>query len=73
MRKSRSLQNLLVKIYQDPKYKGKHVIIMDNKVFATKTGKAKSIILDKLLKKYPDKTPTITYIPKVDTLILINL
>lgn len=73
MDKNITSQNLLAKIYQDPKYKGKHIIIINDKVYATKTGKAKSVLLDKLLKKYPDKTPTITFIPKVDTLILINL
>jgi hypothetical protein len=73
MKKNVSSQNLFVKIYRSPKYKGKHVIIMGDKVYATRTGKAKSLLLDKLLKKYPDKTPTITYIPKVDTLILVNL
>lgn len=72
MKKKTSSQNLLVKIYQEPKYKGKHIIVIDNKIYATRTGKAKSVLLDKLLRKYPDKTPTITYIPKVDTLILIN-
>jgi len=73
LKKNTTLQNLLVKIYQNPKYKGKHVIIINDKIYATRTGKAKSILLEKLLKKYPDKTPTITYIPKVDTLILLKL
>lgn len=66
-------QNLLAKIYQDPKYKGKHVIVINDRIYATRTGKAKSLLLEKLLKQYPDKTPIIAYIPKVDTLILINL
>ena len=73
MRKNTGSQNLLVKVYQDAKYKGKHVVIIDDQIFATRTGKAKSALLEKLLKKYPDKTPTITYIPKGDTLILIKL
>lgn len=61
------------KIYRNPKYSGKHIIIMDDKVYATKTGQAKSDLLKKLLKKHPKKTPTITYIPKEDTLILFYL
>lgn len=71
MRKKINMQNMLVKVYQNPKYRGKHIIIIDDKVYATKTGKAKSALLDVLLKKYPDQTPTITYIPKADNLILI--
>lgn len=66
-----SSQNLLFKIYQNPKYKGKHIIIMGNKIYATKTGKAKTQLLNELLIKYPDEIPTITYIPKVESLILV--
>lgn len=73
MKNKSSSQNLLVQVYSDPQYKGKHVIIIANKIFATKTGKAKSELLEKLLQKYPKYTPTITYIPKVDNLILIFL
>jgi hypothetical protein len=73
MKNKTTTKNLLIKIYQNPKYKGKHIITIGEKIYATKTGKAKSALLDKLLKKYPKQTPTITYIPKVDSLILIKL
>jgi hypothetical protein len=64
-------KNLILRIYQNPHYRGKHIIILGGKVYATRTGKAKTQLLNKLLKKYPDYTPTITYIPKVDSLILL--
>jgi len=73
MKNKTSTQSLLIKLYQNPQYKGKHIIIIGGRVYATKTGKAKSELLDKLLKKFPKETPTITYIPKVDTLILLIL
>lgn len=73
MKKNITTQNLLVEIYQNPRYKGKHIIIMGGKVYATKTGKAKTKLLHELLNKHPKDTPTITYIPKVDSLILILL
>jgi len=63
-------ENLISKIYKDPKYKGKHIIIIGGKIYATKTGRAKTEILEKLLKKYPKEIPTITYIPTEDSLIL---
>lgn len=72
MKKDTTTQNLLVEIYQKPQYKGKHIIIMGGKVYATKTGKAKTHLLNELLKKNPQDTPTITYIPKVDSLILVS-
>lgn len=71
MAKTTYPKSLFTRIYKDPQYRGKHVIVIANKVFATKTGKEKSELLDKLLKKYPRATPTITYIPKADNLILI--
>ena len=54
----------------NPKYSGKHVVIIANKVFTAKTGETINKILDKLEKKYPKEIPEITYIPKEDTLIL---
>lgn len=71
MKRKTSDKNLIVKIYKEPKYRGKHIIIIANKIFATRTGKAKSELLSKLLKKYPKETPTITYVPKADSLILL--
>lgn len=66
-------QGLMIKIYQNPKYKGRHIIAIAGQVFSVKTAKAKSRLLDKLLKKYPKETPTITYVPKADSLVLIEL
>jgi len=70
MRKKTTSRNLISKIYKDPKYKGKHIVIIGGKIYATRTGKAKSELLNKLFKKYPKEIPTITYVPKVDSLIL---
>jgi len=72
MAKQRTVtENLISKIYKDPKYKGKHIIIIGGKIYATKTGRAKTEILEKLLKKYPKEIPTITYIPTEESLILL--
>jgi len=58
-------------IYQNPKYWGKYVVVIGQKVFSVKSGKAHNALLEKLVKKYPNQTPLVTYIPKEDTLILI--
>lgn len=57
-------------IFMDPNYRGKHIVMIAGKVFTAKTGKEASKIFDMVTKKYPGKTPTITYIPKDDALIL---
>lgn len=60
----------MVEIMSNPVYKGKHVIMIEGKVFTAKTGKDANELLDKLEKKYPQAVPAITYIPKADALIL---
>lgn len=57
-------------IFTSQRYRGKHVILISGKVFSARTGKEASKIFDRVTKKYPNRTPTITYIPKEDTLIL---
>jgi len=69
-KEKRTIKNLISKVYKNPKYKGRHIIIIGGKIYATKTGRAKTEILEKLLKKYPKEVPTITYIPTEDSLIL---
>ena len=66
-------KSLISKIYKNPKYKGRHIIIIGGKIYATKTGRNSSDMLEKLLKKYPKEIPTITYIPAEDSLILLVL
>lgn len=63
-------QLLMEQILNDPKYKGKHVIVVAGQVFTANTGDGASKILDEVDHKYPDQIPAITYIPDADTLIL---
>ena len=68
--KKASAKVSMVNIMSNPKYKGRHVIVIAGKIFTAKTGNQASIILDRLEKKYPKEIPAITYIPKADALIL---
>lgn len=56
-------------IYLNPKYAGKHILIAGDKVFATSDTKKASRMFDEIVKKY-HIVPTVTYIPKGNTLIL---
>lgn len=60
----------MINIMSDPRYKGKHVIVVGGRVFTAKTGNEANRLLDRLEKQHPDEVPAITYIPKEDTLIL---
>ena len=64
-------ENLLSAVYRDPKYNGKHIIIINGQIYASNTGRSQTKLLEKLLDKYPYEVPLIIYIPKEDTLILL--
>ncbi len=67
--KKKTTDQLLSEAFKNPKYNSKHVIIIGGKVYATKTGAAASELLEKLLKKFPNEVPNISYIPGGETLI----
>ena len=70
VKKKTSRQELMRKILSSPRYKGKHVIVVNDKIFVAKTGAGASKILADIDRKYPDATPAITYVPDADALIL---
>lgn len=62
-------QNTLFKNWE--KYRGSIVMVVGEKIFATKRAKKVNDMLEDIEKKY-HKQPLITYIPKEGTLILIT-
>lgn len=58
------------KVFQDPKYRGKHIILVAGKVYTAKTGEEAAKILRQLEKTHPDVTPEVAYLPKARSLIL---
>ncbi|MDI6731026.1 MAG: hypothetical protein QME05_00405 [Candidatus Margulisbacteria bacterium] len=68
MDKHKRLINL---VYSNSKYMGKHIVIIGGKIYSAENGKLASKLLDKLILQHPNETPTITYIPKADALILL--
>ena len=57
-------------IFSNPRYRGKHVVLVGGEIFTAQTGEGAAKILEKVSKKYPNKTPEIAYLPKTDSLIL---
>lgn len=51
------------------KYRGNIVMVVKDKIFATKNAKRVGKMLEDITKKF-HKRPLITYIPKEDTLVL---
>lgn len=57
-------------ILQNPRYQGKHIIIVKGKVFTAKTGRGAAKILKEIRIKYPKSTPEIAFFPNAHSLIL---
>ncbi|OGX06165.1 MAG: hypothetical protein A3G87_02170 [Omnitrophica bacterium RIFCSPLOWO2_12_FULL_50_11] len=63
-------QNLIAKVYGNPRFRGRRVVIIHGKAFPTPSGTAGFKKLKTLLERYPSEIPTIVYVPKAETLIL---
>lgn len=61
---------LLIKALLNPRYRGKHIIMIKGKIYTAENAKEASLLFDRLTKKFPGHIPTLTYIPKEDALIL---
>ena len=59
------------KIFGDPKLRGKHIIMIAGHLFTADTGKEAVKIFNKVTKQYLGQQPTVTYIPKAESLVLI--
>lgn len=57
-------------VLQNPRYRGKHLIIAAGRLYTAKTGEGASQILKKLEKTKPDVTPEVAFLPKARSLIL---
>ena len=57
-------------IFKNPRYRGKHVVLVSGKIFTANTGSGAAEILRNVRKEYPDATPQVAYLPKAHSLIL---
>lgn len=60
----------MINIFQNPSYRGKHVILAAGKIYTAKTGEGAAEILKKIRVQYPNVTPEVAYLPKAHSLIL---
>ncbi len=59
-------------VFANPRFQGKHVVLVANNIYTAKTGQGAAKILDRVLKKYPQEIPEVAYLPKAHSLILGN-
>jgi hypothetical protein len=65
-----SKSRILSSLFANPKYRGKHVVVLNDKIYVASTGSEAAKIFEEQTKKHPGKTPLTTYIPADNTLIL---
>jgi hypothetical protein len=64
---------VMLNVMSNPRYKGRHIVVVKGKVFTAGTGKQVNKLLDRLELQYPHDRIALTYIPRGDTLILLWL
>ena len=72
MKRQAAVKDALIShVYREPRYRGKKVLIVGETIVATHWGSSSVKQLKALLRQYPNETPTIVYVPKAETLILV--
>ncbi len=58
------------RLSKNPRYRGKHLIVINGKVFVARSAAQAKRLFDRLTHAYPTSTPTLLYMPKADALVL---
>ena len=66
---SRSYHQILRKVYADPKYSGRHLVIVGRKIYAARTGREANRLLHRVMKERPKEAPLLVDVPGADTLL----
>ena len=63
-------ETLLNRLAANPRYRGKHVIVVGQKVFVARSVAEAPRLFDRVVRTHPRATPTLLYVPRADALIL---
>ena len=61
---------LLRRLAANPRYRGKHLIVVEGKVFVARSAADAPGLFDRVTQTHRHAIPTLLYIPKADALIL---
>ena len=61
---------LVRRLAANPRYRGKHLIVIEGKVFVARSAADATRLFDRVTQAHRRATPTLLYIPKADALIL---
>jgi len=72
MKKARDGHRLLERVYANPRYRGKHLIVVEDKVFVARSAAEAPGLFDRVTHAHPGTTPTLIYVPQADALTLFR-
>ncbi|MBI1992692.1 MAG: hypothetical protein HYS71_05625 [Candidatus Omnitrophica bacterium] len=64
------MNRLLRRLVANPRYRGKHLIVIEDKVFVARSAADAPRLFDRVTRRHRRSTPTLLCIPKADALIL---
>lgn len=70
MKKTKNGRQLLQSVYVNPRYRGKHLILVGGEIFVARSAADAPRLFERVARAHPKATPTLVYIPRADTLIL---
>ena len=70
MKKVKNGHRVLERVYANPRYRGKHLIVVGDKVFVARSAAEAPRLFDRVTRAHPGVTPTLIYVPQADALIL---
>ena len=70
MKKAKNGHRVLERVYANPRYRGKHLIVVGDKVFVARSAAEAPRLFDRVTRAHPGVTPTLIYVPQADALIL---
>lgn len=69
-KKANGVAKLLRRVVANPRYRGKHLVVVAGKVFVARSAADAPRLFDRVTRTHRHATPTLLYIPKADALIL---
>ena len=70
MKKKANGIQLLKRLAANPRYRGKHLIVIQNRVFVARSAAEAPRLFDRVMRTHRRATPTLLYVPRADALIL---
>ena len=70
MKKAKDGHRMLERVYANPRYRGKHLIVIGDQVFVARSAAEAPKLFERVTRTHPRSTPTLVYVPQADALVL---